>query len=128
MGDLSYNIRGFPGKNSNDLSYFSGQVPGIFQVENLNIFPMYCGTSFQALRDLTANVRDMKSYVNEIFTRTYNMEQKFGSGTGAQPTVGSSPDPALRSLIETMQNDVRQIRTTQLGTVSFFSCRLSVWG
>src|SRR4051812_38157686 len=37
----------------------------------------------QSLRDLTASIRDMKNYVNEIFTRTYNIEQKMGGGATA---------------------------------------------
>ncbi|VDN36517.1 unnamed protein product [Gongylonema pulchrum] len=74
--------------------------------------------ALQALRDLTANIRDMKSYVNEIFTRTYNMEQKIGSGGGGG-AGNVVQDPALRPLIEAMQNDIRQIRTTQLGMVIF---------
>ncbi|VDM96758.1 unnamed protein product [Thelazia callipaeda] len=74
--------------------------------------------ALQSLRDLTANIRDMKSYVNEIFTRTYNLEQKMGSsGVNLSPSAAGS-DPALRSLIETIQNDVRQIRTVQLGSPS----------
>lgn len=32
----------------------------------------------QHLRDLTASLRDVKNYVNEVFTRTYNIEQKIG--------------------------------------------------
>ncbi|EFO22212.1 Ile-1 protein [Loa loa] len=74
--------------------------------------------ALQSLRDLTSNIRDMKSYVNEIFTRTYNLEQKMGSGSAMGPSSGIMPDPALRSLIETIQNDVRQIRTAQLGAPS----------
>lgn len=61
----------------------------------------------------------MKTYVNEIFTRTYNLEQKMGDGNAIGLLPGTTPDPALRSLIEVIQNDVRQIRTAQLGTVIF---------
>lgn len=67
----------------------------------------------------------MKSYVNEIFTRTYNLEQKMGSGSTMGPSSAAAPDPALRSLIETMQNDVRQIRTVQLGTVISLKIRIN---
>ncbi|MCP9264168.1 Protein ERGIC-53 [Dirofilaria immitis] len=79
--------------------------------------------ALQSLRDLISNVRDMKSYMNEIFTRTYNLEQKIGSAMGSPSGITPDPalqsaDPALRSLVETIQNDVRQIRTTQLGTPS----------
>ncbi|CAG9537028.1 unnamed protein product [Cercopithifilaria johnstoni] len=74
--------------------------------------------ALQSLRDLTSNIRDMKSYLNEIFTRTYNLEQKIGDGSSVGSLSGTTPDPTLRSLMETIQNDVRQIRTTQLGTPS----------
>lgn len=76
--------------------------------------------ALQALRDLTVNIQDMRSYVNEIFTRTHNIEQKLEDGNIASASASTrppafTPDQALRSLIETIQNDVRQIRTTQLG-------------
>lgn len=71
--------------------------------------------ALQSLRDLTSSIRDMKNYVNEIFTRTYNMEQRLSSGgsTGGQPVA--QQDPALKQHLENIQNDIRQIRTTQLG-------------
>ncbi|GMT00565.1 hypothetical protein PENTCL1PPCAC_22739, partial [Pristionchus entomophagus] len=34
----------------------------------------------QTLRDMSSSLKDMKSYVNEIFTKTYNLEQKWGQG------------------------------------------------
>jgi len=58
----------------------------------------------QGVRDLTASIRDMKNYVNEIFTRTYNLEQKLG-GTGADPN---------KQLLDNIQNDIRQIRAAQI--------------
>ncbi|VIO95599.1 Legume-like lectin family protein [Brugia malayi] len=90
----------------------SGQMAidtGSFQLHEKN-------EALQSLRDLTSNVRDMKTYVNEIFTRTYNLEQKMGTGSAVGSPSGTTSDPALRPLIEAIQNDVRQIRTTQLGT------------
>jgi mannose-binding lectin 1 len=74
----------------------------------------------QTLRDLTASLRDMKNYVNEIFTRTYNMEQKLGGAAAGsvQPVAGGTGgiqhDPTLKAALEEIQNHVRQIRTTQL--------------
>lgn len=59
----------------------------------------------------------MKSYINEIFTRTYNLEQKMGAGSAVGPSSDTTHDPALRSLLEAMQNDVRQIKVAQLGMV-----------
>uniref|UniRef100_A0A915Q6G0 L-type lectin-like domain-containing protein n=1 Tax=Setaria digitata TaxID=48799 RepID=A0A915Q6G0_9BILA len=100
----------------------SGEValgPGGFQQHEKN-------EALQSLRDLTSNVRDMKSYVNEIFTRTHNLEQKMSAGNVVGSSSGGAPDPALRSLIETIQNDVRQIRTTQLGTVIITSMLLEL--
>lgn len=72
--------------------------------------------ALQSLRDLTASIRDMKNYVNEIFTRTYNMEQKI-SHLPQQGGVAPPPDSTavLKQYLENIQNDVRQVRTTQLG-------------
>jgi hypothetical protein len=58
----------------------------------------------------------MKNYVNEIFTRTYNIEQKFTGGAAApvgQAAAGAT-DPQLRGYLENIQNDIRQVRSAQL--------------
>lgn len=75
----------------------------------------------QSLRDLTASLRDQKNYVNEIFTRTYNIEQKMGTigGGGSVGNVAPAVDTSgieaqLRNYMDAMQNDLRQIRSTQL--------------
>lgn len=55
--------------------------------------------------------------VNEIFTRTYNIEQKMtagGSAPVAGASSGSSADPQIRGYLEGIQNDIRQIRSAQL--------------
>jgi mannose-binding lectin 1 len=62
----------------------------------------------QGVRDLSSSIRDMKNYVNEIFTRTYNLEQKLG-GSGA-----STAAEQTRQQLENLQNDIRQIRATQI--------------
>lgn len=56
----------------------------------------------------------MKNYVNEIFTRTYNMEQRAAQGVG-----GGSPqqDAAIKQYLENIQNDVRQVRASQMAQV-----------
>uniref|UniRef100_A0A915B1V6 L-type lectin-like domain-containing protein n=1 Tax=Parascaris univalens TaxID=6257 RepID=A0A915B1V6_PARUN len=70
--------------------------------------------ALQTLRDLSSSIRDMKNYVNEIFTRTYNMEQKLTGGTATAAVAGMQPDAAIKQFLEGIQNDVRQIRTSQL--------------
>lgn len=62
----------------------------------------------QGVRDLSTSIRDMKNYVNEIFTRTYNLEQKLG-GQG-----GASPADQTKQQLENIQNDIRQIRASQI--------------
>ncbi len=83
--------------------------------------------TLQSLRDLIASIRDMKSYVNEIFTRTYNMEIKMnqqqpsagaGAANGQQQQiqggqVANADVTALRAYMESIQADVRHIRTNQ---------------
>ena len=54
---------------------------------------------------MTASLRDMKNYVNEIFTRTYNLEQKLGGPSGSD---------ANKQQLESIQNDIRQIRAAQI--------------
>lgn len=74
----------------------------------------------QSLRDLTASLRDMKNYVNEIFTRSYNIEQKLAGGAPVQtnnnnnqPAVAAGIDAHTRQYLENIQNEVRQIRASQ---------------
>lgn len=67
----------------------------------------------------------MKNYVNEIFTRTYNMEQKLTGGTATAAVAGMQPDAAIKQFLEGIQNDVRQIRTSQLAQVIYFLSSLS---
>uniref|UniRef100_A0AC34GB06 Uncharacterized protein n=1 Tax=Panagrolaimus sp. ES5 TaxID=591445 RepID=A0AC34GB06_9BILA len=62
----------------------------------------------QGVRDLSTSIRDMKNYVNEIFTRTYNLEQKLGG-----PAATTAQDQAKQQL-DNLQNDIRQIRATQI--------------
>ncbi|TKR95182.1 hypothetical protein L596_009384 [Steinernema carpocapsae] len=64
----------------------------------------------QSLRDLTASIRDMKNYVNEIFTRSYNIEQKLNQG-GAGGAV--QQDPSVKAYLESIQNDLRQLKSQQ---------------
>lgn len=65
----------------------------------------------QVLRDLTSSIRDMKNYVNEIFTRTYNMEQRGIQGAAAS---GGQQDAAVKQYLENIQNDIRQVRASQI--------------
>lgn len=68
----------------------------------------------QSLRDLTSSVKDMKNYVNEIYTRSYNIEQKISGG--AQGGVAfNGGDVEVRAKLDGITNEIRQIRSTQLG-------------
>ncbi|CAB3410836.1 unnamed protein product [Caenorhabditis bovis] len=66
----------------------------------------------QSLRDLTQSVRDMKQYVNEIFTKTYNMEQKLQSGGGGGAAGGV--DSGLHQKVDSLLNELRTVRATQV--------------
>lgn len=71
------------------------------------------------MRDLTSVLRDQKNYVNEIFTRTYNIEQKLSGGQNApiaSASAGQATDPQIRTYLENIQNDIRQVRSAQLAT------------
>ncbi|KAJ1373744.1 hypothetical protein KIN20_036240 [Parelaphostrongylus tenuis] len=50
----------------------SGQAGGLLQHEKNEIL--------QSLRDISQSLRDQRQYVNEIFTKTYNLEQRWGQG------------------------------------------------
>ncbi|CAJ0562863.1 unnamed protein product, partial [Mesorhabditis spiculigera] len=70
----------------------------------------------QTLRDLTASLRDMKNYVNEIFTKTYNIEQKMG-GTVAQAAGQAQPqgvgDLATQQRLDRILADLNTLRANQ---------------
>ncbi|KAI6229001.1 ERGIC-53-like protein [Aphelenchoides fujianensis] len=76
------------------------------------------GEVIQSLRDLTASLRDMKSYVNEIYTRSHNIEQRMGQIGGGAPVAASAGqagvDATVRAYLDGIQNEVRQIRSSQL--------------
>ncbi|VDM59818.1 unnamed protein product [Angiostrongylus costaricensis] len=76
----------------------------------------------QSLRDLTQSLRDQKQYVNEIFTKTYNLEQRWGQGA---PHVGSANnvDSTMHQKVDSLLNEVRTLRANQLQQVS---CRVLV--
>lgn len=71
----------------------------------------------QGVREISATLRDMKNYVTEIYTRSYNIEQKVqhipasGAGTGS---ATPNQDPAIRNYLEQLQQEVRQIRSNQI--------------
>ncbi|CAD5208534.1 unnamed protein product [Bursaphelenchus xylophilus] len=71
----------------------------------------------QSLRDHTNQLRDMKNYINEIFTRSYNIEQKLGGGvpvqTGNAPVAAQGIDPQVRQYLENIQSEVRLVRQNQ---------------
>ncbi|KAF7637741.1 L-type lectin-like domain-containing protein [Meloidogyne graminicola] len=73
----------------------------------------------QVVRELSASLRDMKHYVNEIYTRTYNVEQKIQHGI--PPASGTATvmqlDQATRNYLEQMQAEIRQIRASQVSQV-----------
>ena len=76
---------------------------------------------FQTLRDLTTSLRDMKNYVNEIFTRTYNMEQRANQQVGGGGAVVPQQDAAIKQYLENIQSDIRQVRTAQIAQVCSFT-------
>lgn len=57
---------------------------------------------------MSASLRDMKNYVNEIFTRSYNIEQKLNAGGNAPVAqggqAGQAADPQVRNYLENIQN------------------------
>ncbi|CAI5439022.1 unnamed protein product [Caenorhabditis angaria] len=69
----------------------------------------------QSLRDLTQTIRDMKQYVNEIFTKTYNIDQKIQQGGAGG---GGGADSELHSKVDSLLNELRVIRSTQVQQVS----------
>uniref|UniRef100_A0A914MR13 L-type lectin-like domain-containing protein n=1 Tax=Meloidogyne incognita TaxID=6306 RepID=A0A914MR13_MELIC len=72
----------------------------------------------QVVREVSASLRDMKHYVNEIYTRTYNVEQKIQHGvpTGGAATV-MQLDQATRNYLEQMQQEIKQIRASQVSQI-----------
>lgn len=71
----------------------------------------------------------MKSYVNEIFTRTYNIDQKLsGKAIPGPPSGGHIDSSALHHSIESMHNDVREIRSAQITQVlcNYFHITFSI--
>lgn len=63
------------------------------------------------------NLRDIKNYVNEIYTRTYNMEQKLNQGgqqIQQQQGGQTGTDQTVRTYLDAIQNDVRHIRSSML--------------
>ncbi|KJH44818.1 Legume-like lectin family protein [Dictyocaulus viviparus] len=80
-----------------------GQTGGLLQHEKNEIL--------QSLRDLTQSLRDQKQYVNEIFTKTYNLEQKLGQGI---PHVSNSIDSSMHQKVDSLMNEVRTVRANQL--------------
>ncbi|KAK0422480.1 hypothetical protein QR680_007598 [Steinernema hermaphroditum] len=83
---------------------------GAAQAQGTGIMQHEKNEMLQNLRDLTSSLRDMKNYVNEIFTRSYNIEQKLNQG-GA----GGAPqqDPSIKAYLENIQNDVRHMKAQQ---------------
>ncbi|CAJ0962931.1 unnamed protein product, partial [Mesorhabditis belari] len=81
----------------------------------------------QTLRDLTASLRDMKNYVNEIFTKTYNIEQKIGSSGGAVASGGAGggqADVATQQRLDRILAELNAVRANQgaSGSAGSASC------
>ncbi|GMT28482.1 hypothetical protein PFISCL1PPCAC_19779, partial [Pristionchus fissidentatus] len=80
------------------------------------------------LREMSSSLKDMKSYVNEIFTKTYNLEQKWGQGSAA--SQGATPDSVAHQKLDNLLNEMRTVRANQLsqgasGVDSSQSCGIS---
>lgn len=61
----------------------------------------------------------MKNYVNEVYTRTFNIEQKMGGAQATVQQVGGGAaavqhDPNMMAALNEIRGHVQQIRTTQL--------------
>ena len=69
----------------------------------------------QSLREIGSELRTIKQYASEIFTRTYSMEQKMGSSASGQATGGSglAQDQSIRTYFEQMQQEIRTLRVQQ---------------
>ncbi|KAK6728490.1 hypothetical protein RB195_005868 [Necator americanus] len=67
----------------------------------------------QTLRDLSQSLRDQKQYVNEIFTKTYNLEQKWGQGP-PQGGGGGGVDHNMHQKVDSLLNEIRTVRANQL--------------
>lgn len=89
-------------------------IPDFFVVIQGPRRQIYC-FRLQTLRDLTSKMNDVKSYVTETFTKISNLQ----GGSLSQDTGTGQTDLTLRPMVETIQNDVRQIRAAQLGAVSY---------
>uniref|UniRef100_A0A0N4ZKD3 L-type lectin-like domain-containing protein n=1 Tax=Parastrongyloides trichosuri TaxID=131310 RepID=A0A0N4ZKD3_PARTI len=59
----------------------------------------------QQLRDLMNTVRDMKNYVNEVYTKTFNMENKINANAAAQQTI----NPTLQQQLNLIQDDLSKV-------------------
>jgi hypothetical protein len=64
----------------------------------------------QSLRDLTADLRTIKQYTSEVFTRTYSIEQKVlagavggGQGQVQQPGAAAGLDGHTRAQLDQIQ-------------------------
>ncbi|KAK6011663.1 hypothetical protein OSTOST_23244, partial [Ostertagia ostertagi] len=68
----------------------------------------------QTLRDLTQSLRDQKQYINEIFTKTYNLEQKWGQGAPQGGGGGGGVDNSMHQKVDSLLNEVRAVRANQL--------------
>ncbi|KAF8368125.1 ile-1, partial [Pristionchus pacificus] len=68
----------------------------------------------QTLRDMSSSLKDMKSYVNEIFTKTYNLEQRWGQGTTNQGGGTAVPDSAAHQKLDNLLNELRTVRANQI--------------
>ncbi|KAK6053327.1 hypothetical protein COOONC_09168 [Cooperia oncophora] len=69
----------------------------------------------QTLRDITQSLRDQKQYINEIFTKTYNLEQKWGQGAPqGGGGGGGGVDHTMHQKVDSLLNEVRSVRANQL--------------
>ncbi|EYB85583.1 hypothetical protein Y032_0295g1650 [Ancylostoma ceylanicum] len=77
----------------------------------------------QTLRDLSQSLRDQKQYVNEIFTKTYNLEQKFAQGVPQGGGAGGV-DHSMHQKVDSLLNEVRTVRANQLqqGSTGAVNC------
>lgn len=71
----------------------------------------------QGVRDLTVSLRDMKQYVNEIYSRTISIDQRGGGAPQGQATgavASGGTDHVAHQKMDNLLAEIRAVRANQL--------------